>query len=143
MLSTQEAEKLIKRIPRGISQEENRTACSVVTGVKDGKSLKEIKTYYWLSDELANKWWDFFNFSDTSVIEKKKRGSKTSKLDSYIKSNIGKTLKSNEIIEQCEITTPTLYNYINANRGYFKKVSRGCYLIVDPAQERKAEKSNV
>ena len=141
MLSTQEAEKLIKKIPRGISPEENRTACSVVTGVKDGKSLKEIKTYYWLSDELANKWWDFFNFSDMGVVEKKKRGNKTSKLDSYIKSNIGKTLKSSEIIESCEITTPTLYNYINANRGFFKKVSRGQYLIIDPAEQRKSDKS--
>lgn len=111
-----------------------------MTGVKDGKSLKEITTYYWLSDELAQEWWDFFNFSDVRPVEKKKRGAKTSKLDIFIKSNIGKTLKSTEIIEQCEITTPTLYNYINANRGYFKKVSRGTYEIINPDLERRASK---
>lgn len=141
MLSTQEAEKLFKRIPRGISPESHRAACSVVTGVKDGKSLKEITTYYWLSNELAQEWWDFFNFSEVRPLEKKKRGAKTSKLDIFIKSNIGKTLKSTEIIDQCEITTPTLYNYINANRGFFKKVSRGQYLIIDPAEQRKSDKS--
>lgn len=140
MLNTQEAEKLIQRIPRGISPESHRAACSIVTGVKDGKSLKEIVTYYWLSNELAQEWWDFFNFSEVRPLEKKKRGAKTSKLDGFIKSNIGKTLKSTEIIDQCEITTPTLYNYINANRGYFKKVSRGTYTIIDPNLERQASK---
>jgi len=142
MLSIQEAEKLIQKIPRGISPESHRAACSIVTGVKDGKSLKEIITYYWLSNELAQEWWDLFKFSEVRPLEKKKRGAKTSKLDVFVKSNIGKTIKSADIIEQCEITTPTLYNYINSNRGYFKKVSRGCYLIVDPVEERKAEKSN-
>lgn len=140
MLSIQEAEKLIQRIPSNISPESRRAACSIITGVKDGKSLKEITTYYWLSNELAQEWWDFFNFSDVRPVEKKKRGAKTSKLDIFIKSNIGKTLKSTEIIEQCEITTPTLYNYINANRGYFKKVSRGTYEIINPDLERRASK---
>lgn len=143
MLSPLQAESLIRRIPREVTAEDNRAACSVVTGVRDGKSLKEIISYYWLPEELAQKWWDYFNFSEVAPEEKKKRGGKTAKVDEYIKSSIGKTLKSNDIIEACEITTPTLYNYINANRGYFKKVSRGTYLIIDPATERKADKSNV
>jgi hypothetical protein len=143
MLSPVQAERLIQSLPRPISPEDNRTACSIITGVRDGKTLSQIISYYSLSHDLAQKWWDKFNFSEIRPIEKKKRGAKTSKLDSFIKDNIGKTLKSNEIIEKCEITTPTLYNYINANRGFFKKVSRGTYLIIDPTQERKAEKSNV
>lgn len=140
MLSTQEAEKLIQKIPKGISPESHRAACSVVTGIRDGKSLKEIAAYYWLPDELAQEWWDYFNFSEVGPTEKKKRGSKTAKLDAFIKQNIGKTYKSNDIISMCEITTPTLYNYINANRGFFKKVGRGNYLIIDPSIERNEAK---
>lgn len=142
MLNIQEAEKLIKKIPRGISPEENRTACSVITGVRDGKSLKELIHYYSLNAEMAERWWNRFNFSDVAPEEKKRRGGKTAKLDEYIKSNFGKTLKSNDIIEQCEITTPTLYNYINSNRHFFKKVARGTYLILDPEAERKEAKAS-
>lgn len=137
MLSHQEAEKLISQIPAPISPEDRRAACSVVIGVRDGKTLSEITRYYWLPEELGKKWWDFFGFSDIKPTERKKRGIKTAKLDQFVKSNIGKTFKSTEIIEQCEITTPTLYNYINANRGFFKKVGRGNYLILDPNLERK------
>jgi hypothetical protein len=140
MLSHQEAEKLIKRIPQNISNEDRRVACSVITGVRDDKPLSEIIKYYWLPEEVAQKWWDFFSLSDVKATERKKRGAKTAKLDNFIKSNIGKTFTSNEIVSQCEITVPTLYNYINANRGFFKKVSRGTYLIIDPEQQRKQEK---
>jgi transposase len=142
MLSPVQAERLIQSLPKPITHEDHRTACSVIIGVRDGKSLSQIVSYYSLSNELANKWWNKFNFSEVRPVEKKKRGAKTSKLDAFIKENIGKTLKSNEIIERCEITTPTLYNYINANRGYFKKVARGSYLIVDPQEERKLEKND-
>lgn len=140
MLSFQEAEKLINKIPQNIDNEDRRAACSVITGVRDDKPLSDIIKYYWLPEETAKKWWDFFGFSDIKATERKKRGIKTAKLDSFIKSNIGKTFTSNELIEKCEITTPTLYNYINANRGYFKKISRGTYLILDPEAERKQEK---
>jgi len=142
MLSPVQAEKLIQSLPKPISPEDHRTACSIITGVRDGKTLSQSISYYSLSHDLANKWWDFFNFSEVRPVEKKKRGAKTSKLDQFIKSNIGKTLKSTDIINMCEITTPTLYNYINANRGFFKKVSRGTYEIIDPQQERKEAKSN-
>ena len=141
MLSPVQAERLIQSLPHPISPEDNRTACSVVTGVRDGKTLSQIISYYSLSHDLAQKWWDKFNFSEVSPIEKKKRGAKTSKLDSFIKDNIGKTLKSNEIIEKCEITTPTLYNYINTNRGYFQKIKRGEYLIIDPNIKRMEDKT--
>ena len=132
MLSIQEAEKLIQKIPRGISPESHRAACSIVTGVKDGKSLKEIITYYWLSNELAQEWWDFFNFSEVRPLEKKKRGAKTSKLDGFIKSNIGKTVTPKQVSEEVGISLPTFYNFYNANRGFFKKVKRGEFEIINP-----------
>ena len=140
MLNPQEAEVLIKRIPDQISPEDRRAACSVVIGFRDGKSLSEITKYYWLESQIALQWWNFFNFSEVRPAEKQKRGVKTSKLDDFIKSNIGKELKSSDIIEQCGITTPTFYNYLNANRGFFKKIGRGNYLILDPMIERKHDK---
>jgi hypothetical protein len=140
MLNHQEAEKLIKQLPKNLDHEDRRASCSVVIGFRDGKSISEICRYYWLDPATAQKWWNYFNFSEFRPAEKRKRGVKMSKLDEFIKSNIGKTLKSSEIIELCEITTPTFYNYLNANRGYFKKIGRGNYLIIDPVLERKQDK---
>ena len=74
--------------------------------------------------------------------------SKTLKISNFetlegkgIKANIGETLLSSDIIEKCGISTPTFYNYMNANRGQFKRVSRGSYLIMDPSKERKEAKN--
>lgn len=136
MLSPQEAEKLIASVPRQETPESHRTAASVVIGVRDGKTLSEIIKYYWLSPDLANHWWNQFGFGDVAPAERKKRGSKTNALDSFVKDNVGKTIKSSEIIEKCNITTPTFYNYMNANRGFFKKAGRGLYTIIDPSKER-------
>lgn len=142
MLSPQEVEKYIARVPRTESPESQRTAASIVVGIKDGKTLTEIVKYYWLNEDLANRWWNEFGFGDLAPAERKKRGGKTSALDLFVKDNIGNTIKSSEIIEKCGITTPTFYNYMNANRGYFKKAGRGLYTIIDPSKERlEAKKS--
>jgi hypothetical protein len=34
------------------------------------------------------------------------------------------------------MSLPTFYNFYNANMGYFKKVKRGSFEILDPRQER-------
>lgn len=136
MISQKEVENLLARVPRDLSHEDHRAAASVAIGVRDGKTLSEIIKYYWIQEDLAKKWWSEFGFDNSAPVERRKRGSKTAKLDSYIKESIGKTLTSNEIIEVCDITTPTFYNYLNANRGYFHKVARGQYKIIDPAKER-------
>lgn len=107
----------------------------------NNKTYKEIVRYYSLSVSLSEKWWEYFNFGDIKFQEKNKRGSKSSSLDSFVKSNFGNTYKSSDIVKICNITNPTLYNFINANRGYFKKVSRGEYQIIDPNSERIKEKS--
>jgi hypothetical protein len=142
MLDPQKAEKLISSVPRTESAESQRTAASIVTAVRDGKTLAEAIKYYWLNEELAKRWWTEFGFDDVAPAERKKRGGKTAALDAFVKENIGKTIKSSEIIEKCEITTPTFYNYMNANRGFFKKSGRGMYTIVDPSQERMQAKKS-
>lgn len=140
MITQKELEDLLKKLPKNLSHEDHRVACSVATGVRDGKTLAEIIKYYWLPQDLAHEWWIKFNFDKSAPVERRKRGSKTAKLDLFIKENIGKTISSNEIIEKCEITTPTFYNYMNANRGFFKKESRGMYTILDPSKERETAK---
>jgi hypothetical protein len=133
--------KLINSIPKDIVGEDYRIACCVVTGCLRGRSLSELIKYYSVDNDRALYWWDHFGFSNIAVTEKKKRGQKTATLESFVKSNIGKTYKSTEILALCNITNPTLYNFINANRGYFKKVGRGQYEIVDMESQRVKEKS--
>jgi hypothetical protein len=142
MISQKEVESLLAKVPREASHEDHRAAASVAIGVRDDKTLSEIIKYYWLPEDLAKKWWTEFGFDNTAVVERKKRGSKTASLDAFVKANIGKTFNSSEIIEQCGITTPTFYNYMNANRGFFKKSGRGIYSIVDPTQERMQAKKD-
>lgn len=136
--------RMIGIIPKSVSQEDYRTACSVVSGFYSNKSLFETIKYYSLDQMSAHHWWKFFSFDSGFGIESKvKKGSKTQALDSFVKENIGKTFKSNEIIALCDITNPTLYNYINANRGSFKKVGRGCYEIIDSSEERTKAKKRI
>lgn len=141
MLKQIEVEKLIASVPRSSTPEDHRAAASVAIGARDDKSLADIIKYYGINKELAVKWWTFFGFDDGAKLEKKKRGSKSSTLESFINLNIGQTVSSADIIEKCEISTPTFYNFLNANRGFFRKVSRGMYMILDPNQERKEAKN--
>jgi hypothetical protein len=141
MLNQLEVEKLIASVPKSSSPEDHRAAASVAIGIRDDKSLAEIVKYYGINKELAMKWWTFFGLDGDSKLEKKKRGNKSSTIETYIKAHIGDTVSSADIIEGCEISTPTFYNFMNANRGYFKRVNRGLYTIVDPVQERKEAKN--
>lgn len=136
--------RLIKTIPAKTQQEDYRIACSVISGYFSNKSLLETIKYYSIDQMEAKKWWEFFCFHSAFGNESKpKRGSKNQVLDSFVKENIGKTFKSSEIVVLCDITNPTLYNYITANRGAFKKVGRGLYEILDPNEERsKAKRKN-
>lgn len=136
-----EIDKLVKSIPRTITGEEYRVACAIATGGTRGKSLLECCRYYSLDVETATKWWEILSIKGQSSDPGRKRGHKTSQLESFVKSNIGKTLKSTDIIKACDITAPTLYNFINSNRGYFKKAGRGVYEIIDMESQRIKEKS--
>lgn len=136
-----EIDLMIKSIPKGINPEEYRTACAVITGTMSGKSLSDVVRYYSLDVLIAKYWASQFNLLSKTTTEKQRRGSKTFTLEMFIKANIGKTFKSADILKECNITNPTLYNFINSNRGYFKKVGRGLYEIVDYSAERAKEKN--
>ncbi len=131
----------MRKIPYDIDGQQTRVASSIVIGVRDDKSLSEIIKYYWLPEEDAKYWWNFFGFEGSSKRESKKRVGKKSAIDQFIKSNIGKTVSAKSICSELNITTPTFYNYFNKNRSYFKKASKGEYLIIDPQSLREEENS--
>ncbi|MEY3376896.1 MAG: hypothetical protein RL463_1206 [Bacteroidota bacterium] len=140
MLTHQAAENIIKTIPAEVGGEDRRAAYATVTGVKDGKSVKEISHYYSVDIDLVNKWIEFFNLDNTTVKKDVKRGRKSKDLISYVKSNIGKTVTPKDVANELGISLPTFYNFLNANRGFFKKVKRGEFQIINPDDIRNSEK---
>ena len=136
MLNAQQEKTLIAMIPADSVGEDRRAAYSVIAGVKDDKSIPQIVIYYAISEELALKWHKFFSFEDSLALSKNRRGRKGKDLTGYVKSNIGKTVTPKQVVEELGISLPTFYNFYNANRGFFKKVKRGEFEIVNPAQER-------
>lgn len=142
MITRKELDSLIKSLPKTLSQEEWRVAACVVTGVSYGKTLADIIKNYSINSDLAKKWWIQFNFNDFSSPEpeKKKRSKTSSVLADFIKNKIGDNISPNQIAEDCKVSLPTVYNFINANRSWFKKAGRGLYTILDAEEERKNAK---
>jgi predicted XRE-type DNA-binding protein len=144
MISLQEKERLVKivnqsRFPH--RPELGRAGLCVVTGYFNEKSLLEICNFYSITKEDAQYWWNEFGFDKSMAKPVKKRSNKKEEIIYFIKQNIGETLTPAEIAEACEISMPTMYNFINSNIGYFKKVKRGVYEIVDAENERRKARS--
>jgi N-acetylglutamate synthase-like GNAT family acetyltransferase len=144
MISLQEKERLVKivnqsRFPH--RPELGRAGLCVVTGYFNEKSLLEICNFYSITKEDAQYWWNEFGFDESMAKPVKKRGNKQQEVLYFIKQNIGETLTPAEIAEACEISMPTMYNFISSNIGWFKKVKRGVYEIVDAETERRKARS--
>ena len=140
MLNTQQEKILIGMIPSGTVGEDLRTAYSIITGIKDDKNISQIITYYSLSKEDALKWYEFFSFESENTNTSSRKGRKGKDLIGYVKLNVGKTVTPKSVVEELGISLPTFYNFYNANRGFFKKVKRGEFEIVDPNLERSISK---
>lgn len=137
MLNQKTVERLEKSIPMDCNGEDRRAAYCVITGLRDGKTAREIARYYTVDTDLVDKWIKFFDVESTSSeIGAKKRGRKGSDLTNYVKSNIGKTVTPKDVAEELGISLPTFYNFYNANRGFFKKVKRGEFQIINPEHAR-------
>lgn len=133
-------EQMIKRIPEGTTGEDRRAAYCALTGFKDGKSARQTAAYYTVSLELVEKWLEFFNLNaDQPQDAKKKRGRKSKDLINYVKSNTGKVVTPKVVAEELGISLPTFYNFYNANRGFFKKIKRGEFEIINPEIIKKTE----
>jgi hypothetical protein len=140
MLSKIEEDTLIKKIPKECHSEERRAAYSVIAARRQDWTMKQACGYYSISEEHADRWWNYFNFSEDAKSPSGKRGRKTKDIMRYLKENIGKTITPKDLTDSLEISLPTFYNFYNANRSYFKKVKRGQFEIIDPNQERKLAK---
>lgn len=137
MLTQKAVEKLEKNIPMDCNGEDRRAAYCVISGFRDGKSAKEITRYYSVDSELVEKWIKYFNLeADSSMPTKGKRGRKGSDLTNFVKSNVGRTVTPKDVVEELGISLPTFYNFYNANRGFFKKIKRGEFQIINPDQMR-------
>lgn len=137
MFTQQVAELLEKKIPLNAKGEDRRAAYCTISGCRDGKSIKEICHYYSVSEDLILKWMDYLEIKSEVKQVGKKRGRKSSDLVAYVKSNIGKTVSAKTLAEELQISLPTFYNFYNANRGFFKKIKRGEFEIINPDEIRK------
>jgi hypothetical protein len=140
MLNTQQEKTLIGMIPADTAGEDRRAAYAVITGIREEKTAAQISAYYSVSKDLVEKWYKFFAISDMPTQAKARRGRKGKDLTGYVRSNIGKTVTPKEVAETVGISLPTFYNFYNANRGYFKKVKRGEFEIVNPDEQRSLSK---
>lgn len=140
MLTKQQENNLIKMIPEDCIGEDRRTAYAVITAYRDDRNLSQAITYYSLNEELAKKWFDFFAFNSSDMASKPQRGRKSKDIISYVKNNFGKTVTPKQVVDELGISLPTFYNFYNANRGFFKKIKRGEFEIINPDEERSAVK---
>jgi hypothetical protein len=141
MISLQEKERLIKLVNHSYNPQKpelGRAGYCVITGYFNEKSLQEICSFYSITEDDAKHWWNEFGFEASMAKPTRKRSSKKNEIFEFLKGNIGEVLTPTEIAEACEISMPTMYNFINSNIGWFKKVKRGVYEIVDADEERKA-----
>lgn len=145
MISLQEKERLVKIVNQNHhlqKPELSRAGYCVITGYYDSKTLAEICAYYMVGQEDAMHWWNYFGFnSEMSKTTKKKRKDKANSVVSYLKDNVGNEITANDIAENCSISLPTVYKFINDNAGWFKKVKRGLYEVVDAEDERRKAKA--
>lgn len=140
MLSRSEVEGYIKQIPKGITSDEWRYASATITGFSEDKSVSEISGYYSIDKDIVKYWMDYFNFTNIKEQKSSKRSSKTKVIQDYLNKNEGKIINFAKLADELNISTPTVYNYYNSNRAYFKKINRGTFEILNPKNERKISK---
>lgn len=151
MISFQKKESLIKTVNSEIKKisknlknpeylsELARAGYSTATGLYYEKSIKEISTFYNVSIENIEYWLNHFNIeAEMKTVKPRKR--KKNDIFNWLKENVDNEITAKDISENCNISMPTVYNFINSNIGWFKKVRRGTYLIVDADKERLAAK---
>lgn len=141
MITRNQLDKIIEALPRNLSPDEWRTASSVATGVHYEKSLPELIKFYSLNKDLAFAWWQKLGLGDNKAeATSVKKGKPKKVLDDYLKSNIGQHVSAQALADVCKVSLPTVYTFINGNRSWFKKISRGVYEIIDADKEREKVK---
>lgn len=139
MFSIQTAEVFIKRIPADINGETRRVAYATITGCRDGKTPAQIAAYYSVNVNDVHHWMNELGINNVDNTSRPRKNRKKGVLFTYVSNNVGKTVTPKEVSDELSISLPTFYNFYNANRGFFKKVRRGQFEIINPDDVRAAE----
>jgi len=139
MISLQEKERLVKIVNHSHHPdrpERGRAGYCVATGYYNEKSLAEICAYYQVAEEDALYWWEYFGFDLSMAKPTKKKRTKQNDIFDYLKKIVGSEITVKQLSEDCNISTPTAYKFLGDNAGWFKKVKRGVYVVIDADKER-------
>lgn len=139
MITNQEITTVLAKIPRDTDSEVVRYIACCLNGIRDGLSIREVSAYYSVPIEFVSDYYSKNKFE----VQKEGKGSrkrKSSDINNFIKENIGREITPTQFAEEVGISLPTFYNFFNANRGWFKKIKRGLFEIVDANTNRQSEK---
>lgn len=114
----------------------HREAYSVIYGHYKGWAPSKTIKHYNITETVYNHYADLFEFTERGEKIMAGRKSKQDNIVNFLTGNVGKVVTPIEVSTNVDISLPTFYNFYNANRGYFKKVKRGHFEIVDPKVER-------
>lgn len=125
----------ISEILANVPSDQQREVASALTASKYSMSASEAAKHYSIPIAVVEEVWNKYGLSNsTKTTGKRKR--KAGVIEAFLKENIGKTVTPHDVVKATGISMPTFYNFYNANVGYFKKVKRGQFEIIDPATER-------
>ena len=133
---TPEFHKVYEKLISLVKPDNHREAASVIYGHYKEWSPARTAKYYNISEESYEKYADMFNFKERMVKQMTGRKSKQDNIVNFLNGNVGKVVTPVQLATDVQISLPTFYNFYNANRGYFKKVKRGHFEILNPKEER-------
>ena len=133
---TPEFNKIYQNLIALVKPDDHREAASVIYGHYKEWSPSKTAKYYNLSEEIYEKYAEMFNFKERMVKQMTGRKSKQDNIVNFLNGNVGKVVTPVQLATDVQISLPTFYNFYNANRGYFKKVKRGHFEILNPKEER-------
>lgn len=133
---TPEFNKVYQNLIALVKPDNHREAASVIYGHYKQWSPSKTAKYYNISEEIYEKYADMFNFKERMVKQMTGRKSKQDNIVNFLNGNVGKVVTPVQLATDVQISLPTFYNFYNANRGYFKKVKRGHFEILNPKEER-------
>lgn len=135
MITDKKIGEILANEYRHVSGDEQRLVSSALTAIKYNMSASEASKYYGVPVSTIEGIWAKHGFTGkTPTTAKKSR--KSNVIESWLKENIGKTITPKDVVEATGISMPTFYNFYNSNVGYFKKIKRGQFEILDPKAER-------
>lgn len=133
---TPEFNKIYQNLIALVKPDDHREAASVIYGHYKEWSPSKTAKYYNISEEIYEKYADMFKFKERMVKQMTGRKSKQDNIVNFLNGNVGKVVTPVQLATDVQISLPTFYNFYNANRGYFKKVKRGHFEILNPKEER-------